>query len=83
MQHRSCYASGVLVPFYDETRVKGTYLDLLPSELMVAVDYSVRHHDIVQEYEMPDGTHDVVSADEARAPLLYTNPMAMQALPPG
>jgi hypothetical protein len=44
------------VPFFECTRVRGTYLDVLPSELLVWIDRSVQHHRIVRPYSMPDGT---------------------------
>ncbi len=44
------------LPFYDAMRLKGTYLDLLPGELLAAVHHSVRYHSIARRYQAPDGT---------------------------
>lgn len=44
------------LPFYNSIRLNGTYLDLLPGELLAAVHHSVHHHSIARQYQAPDGT---------------------------
>ncbi|ELR22533.1 actin subfamily protein [Acanthamoeba castellanii str. Neff] len=51
------------VPFFECTRVRGTYLDVLPSELLVLIDRSVQHHRIVRPYSMPDESKVVVGSE--------------------
>lgn len=70
----------VSLPFYDSMRLNGTYLDLLPGELLAAVHHSVHHHSIARQYQAPDGSIVEVGSERFECAEALFHPQPLCAL---